>query len=184
MTAIVSLARHGRHGAPRIPRRRCQRRHQGQQRPRSRAARVGHPGPGGRRLHHEPRAGCAGARVARASQALWAAWSRRSSSTAAAPTRARATKACRSRATWRKKRPGPSSCPLEQVLVASTGVIGVALPIEKIRKGLPAALKALAGDQGAAAARAIMTTDPFPKEAATRIALGRGPGLRATASRR
>ena len=30
-------------------------------------------------------------------------------------------------------------CPLEQVLVASTGVIGVALPIERIRKGLPAA---------------------------------------------
>jgi glutamate N-acetyltransferase / amino-acid N-acetyltransferase len=67
-------------------------------------------------------------------------------------------------------------CATEQVLVASTGVIGVALPIEKIRKGLPAALEALAGDQGAAAARAIMTTDPFPKEAATRIAIGRSAG--------
>jgi glutamate N-acetyltransferase / amino-acid N-acetyltransferase len=64
-------------------------------------------------------------------------------------------------------------CATEQVLVASTGVIGVALPIEKIRRGLPAAMAALAGDQGAAAARAIMTTDPFPKEAATRIAIGR-----------
>src|SRR5437762_5443325 len=28
-------------------------------------------------------------------------------------------------------------CPVEQVLVASTGVIGVALPIEKVRAGLP-----------------------------------------------
>ena len=57
-------------------------------------------------------------------------------------------------------------CPVEQVLVASTGVIGVALPFEKVRAGLPAAAAALAADQGPAAARAIMTTDPFPKEAA------------------
>src|SRR5689334_10155490 len=38
-------------------------------------------------------------------------------------------------------------CPIEQVLVASTGVIGVALPIEKIRAGLPAAFRSLAADQ-------------------------------------
>jgi glutamate N-acetyltransferase/amino-acid N-acetyltransferase len=63
-------------------------------------------------------------------------------------------------------------CPVEQVLVASTGVIGVALPLEKIRSGLPAALRALGADQGAAAARAIMTTDPFPKEAAARTTIG------------
>lgn len=59
-------------------------------------------------------------------------------------------------------------CPADQVLVASTGVIGVALSIDKIRGALPSAFRALAGDQGAAAARAIMTTDPFPKEAAVR----------------
>jgi glutamate N-acetyltransferase/amino-acid N-acetyltransferase len=63
-------------------------------------------------------------------------------------------------------------CPAEQVLVASTGVIGVALDIEKIRRGLPAAVEALAEDQGALAARAIMTTDPFPKEAAARLSIG------------
>jgi glutamate N-acetyltransferase / amino-acid N-acetyltransferase len=63
-------------------------------------------------------------------------------------------------------------CPVEQVLVASTGVIGVGLPIEKIRTGLPVALRALGADQGPAAARAIMTTDPFPKEAATTIMIG------------
>ncbi len=63
-------------------------------------------------------------------------------------------------------------CASEQVLVASTGVIGVALDIEKIRAGLPAAMRALGADQGAEAARAIMTTDPFPKEAAARVSIG------------
>jgi len=65
-------------------------------------------------------------------------------------------------------------CPVEQVLVASTGVIGVSLPIDKIRRGLPAAFTALAADQGPAAARAIMTTDPFPKEAAATVTLPGG----------
>jgi glutamate N-acetyltransferase/amino-acid N-acetyltransferase len=64
------------------------------------------------------------------------------------------------------------ACPVEHVLVASTGVIGVALDIDTIRRGLPAAMTALAGDQGALAALAIMTTDPFPKEAAARVSLG------------
>ena len=36
-----------------------------------------------------------------------------------------------------------AGCPAEQVLVASTGVIGVALPIEKIHRGLPRAFAAL-----------------------------------------
>jgi glutamate N-acetyltransferase / amino-acid N-acetyltransferase len=57
-------------------------------------------------------------------------------------------------------------CPVEQVLVASTGVIGVNLPMDKVRGGLPAAFAALGADQGPAAARAIMTTDLSPKEAA------------------
>ena len=60
-------------------------------------------------------------------------------------------------------------CPVDHVLVASTGVIGVTLPIDKIRAGLPAAVAALSRDGGSAAARAIMTTDPFPKEAAVTI---------------
>ena len=66
-------------------------------------------------------------------------------------------------------------CPVEQVLIASTGVIGVSLPIEKIRRGVPLAFKALAADQGPQAARAIMTTDPFPKESATQISIGGRP---------
>jgi glutamate N-acetyltransferase / amino-acid N-acetyltransferase len=64
------------------------------------------------------------------------------------------------------------NCPAEQVLVASTGVIGVSLPMEKIHRGLPVAFRSLGADQGPMAARAIMTTDPFPKEAAARITLG------------
>jgi len=65
-------------------------------------------------------------------------------------------------------------CPADQVLVASTGVIGVNLKMDKIRAGLPRAVAALAADQGPAAAKAIMTTDPFPKEAAARVSIGGG----------
>jgi glutamate N-acetyltransferase/amino-acid N-acetyltransferase len=60
-------------------------------------------------------------------------------------------------------------CPAHQVLVASTGVIGVALPLAKIRNGLSNAMNSLGADQGPTAARAIMTTDPFPKEAAVTV---------------
>jgi glutamate N-acetyltransferase/amino-acid N-acetyltransferase len=66
------------------------------------------------------------------------------------------------------------NCPAEQVLVASTGVIGVALPIGLVRGALPTAFDALGSDQdhGALAARAIMTTDPFPKESAAQLGIG------------
>jgi glutamate N-acetyltransferase/amino-acid N-acetyltransferase len=60
-------------------------------------------------------------------------------------------------------------CPADQVLVASTGVIGVTLPLDRIRRGLPAAFLALDSDRGGTAARAIMTTDRAPKEAAVRV---------------
>jgi glutamate N-acetyltransferase/amino-acid N-acetyltransferase len=62
-------------------------------------------------------------------------------------------------------------CVPEQVLVASTGVIGVNLKMDRIREGLPSAFAALGADQGPAAAQAIMTTDPFPKEAAARVSV-------------
>jgi glutamate N-acetyltransferase/amino-acid N-acetyltransferase len=62
-------------------------------------------------------------------------------------------------------------CPVDQVLVASTGVIGVALPMDKIEQGLPVAFEALGPDNGPLAAQAIMTTDPFPKEAAARVGI-------------
>ena len=63
-------------------------------------------------------------------------------------------------------------CPVEQVLVASTGVIGVNLSLDKIRTGLPDAFQALDSHSGPLAARAIMTTDPFPKESAIHISIG------------
>jgi glutamate N-acetyltransferase/amino-acid N-acetyltransferase len=63
-------------------------------------------------------------------------------------------------------------CPVEQVLVASTGVIGVNLPMDKLRNGIPLAFAALSDSQGSQAAQAIMTTDPFPKESCTTIVIG------------
>lgn len=60
-------------------------------------------------------------------------------------------------------------CELNRVLIASTGVIGVNLKMEKLRSGIPQAVAALDPDGGAAAARAIMTTDPFPKEYAVEV---------------
>jgi glutamate N-acetyltransferase / amino-acid N-acetyltransferase len=63
-------------------------------------------------------------------------------------------------------------CPVEQVLVASTGVIGVNLPMDKLRSGIPLAFEALSDAQGPHAAQAIMTTDPFPKESCTTIMVG------------
>ena len=55
------------------------------------------------------------------------------------------------------------------VLVASTGVIGVKLDMAKVGRGIAAASAALSPAGGADAARAIMTTDPFPKEASIEI---------------
>ena len=65
-------------------------------------------------------------------------------------------------------------CREDHVLVASTGVIGVNLKMDKIRAGIPKAAAALSPDGGAAAARAIMTTDPFPKEYAVEVATTHG----------
>ena len=51
-------------------------------------------------------------------------------------------------------------------VVASTGVIGQHLPLDPFKTGVPAALSVLSRDGGNDAARAIMTTDTHPKEAA------------------
>jgi glutamate N-acetyltransferase/amino-acid N-acetyltransferase len=60
-------------------------------------------------------------------------------------------------------------CAAEHVLVASTGVIGVNLKMDRVLSGIRAAVPALARGKGHEAARAIMTTDPFPKEHAVRV---------------
>ncbi len=58
----------------------------------------------------------------------------------------------------------------EAVLVCSTGVIGVTLPMDKILKEIPTAYKSM-GDNGLLAAEAIMTTDTFIKNIAVEIEL-------------
>lgn len=59
-------------------------------------------------------------------------------------------------------------CTSEEVLVASTGVIGVHLSLDPFRVGVPLALASASSSasSGARAARAIMTTDTRPKECA------------------
>ncbi len=54
----------------------------------------------------------------------------------------------------------------EQVLVLSTGVIGVRLPMEKLLAGIASAVPLLSTEGGVAAAEAIMTTDTRLKTAA------------------
>jgi glutamate N-acetyltransferase/amino-acid N-acetyltransferase len=77
--------------------------------------------------------------------------------------------------------------PAGEVYVASTGVIGRPLPMAKVRVGIREACRLLSDTGGGAAARAIMTTDTHPKEAAVsfeldgaRVAIGgiaKGSGM-------
>jgi glutamate N-acetyltransferase/amino-acid N-acetyltransferase len=65
-------------------------------------------------------------------------------------------------------------CDPADVLVASTGVIGVKLDMSKVERGIRAASSALSASGADVAARAIMTTDPFPKESAVEISSDAG----------
>jgi len=62
----------------------------------------------------------------------------------------------------------------DSTLVMSTGVIGVVMPMEKIRRGVRLATEALgdAPEDAIRASEAIMTTDTRPKRAATQVELG------------
>ena len=60
-------------------------------------------------------------------------------------------------------------CPEKMVLVASTGVIGRRLPMDRIRTGIRAGAAALSRKGGAAAAKAILTTDTREKRACVRL---------------
>lgn len=66
------------------------------------------------------------------------------------------------------------SIPKESVLVASTGVIGVQLPIDKIVKGVELLAAAKSADRAGAqaAAEAIMTTDTRDKQVAVTFEIG------------
>ena len=67
-----------------------------------------------------------------------------------------------------------NACTGEEVLVASTGVIGVDLSLDKVKDGVSKALAALTSDGHHNAMLAIMTTDPFPKETAVRVETAAG----------
>jgi glutamate N-acetyltransferase/amino-acid N-acetyltransferase len=66
-------------------------------------------------------------------------------------------------------------CSASEVVVASTGVIGVHLPMDLVSAGIAAALPRLSIEGGADAARAILTTDTKPKEAVVTFELGGRP---------
>ncbi len=61
-----------------------------------------------------------------------------------------------------------------QVAVASTGVIGVQLPADRVVKGLAQAAGELATDGDGAFADSIRTTDAFPKRASLEVTLPSG----------
>ena len=63
-------------------------------------------------------------------------------------------------------------CDAGEVVVASTGVIGVALPMDRLRAGVPRAAAALSREGGAEVARAIMTTDTREKRTTVELDLG------------
>lgn len=60
----------------------------------------------------------------------------------------------------------------EDVIVASTGVIGQVLPIEPIANGMKELAEGLTYDGNPRAVEAIMTTDTMPKEIAVQFELG------------
>lgn len=76
-------------------------------------------------------------------------------------------------------------CPVHEVLVASTGVIGVALPFARVEEGIAAAHRALEVSAASSerALSAIMTTDAYPKRwgsrdgASTVAGIAKGAGM-------
>jgi len=67
-------------------------------------------------------------------------------------------------------------CPVEQVLVASTGVIGRQMAMDKVRRGIAAALKGLGTTAGhfAAFSQAICTTDRWRKVSGATVSVDGG----------
>ncbi|MDO9176020.1 MAG: bifunctional glutamate N-acetyltransferase/amino-acid acetyltransferase ArgJ [Actinomycetota bacterium] len=68
-------------------------------------------------------------------------------------------------------------CAATDVLIASTGVIGRAYPMDRLRAGLAAIPTPLPGTDAAAVARGIMTTDTVPKTAAATVGAARIVGV-------
>ncbi len=68
--------------------------------------------------------------------------------------------------------------PKDEVLVASTGVIGRQLPVDNIMDAVPRLVASVRGDGDLAFAQSIMTTDKFPKQVAAEIGLNNGKKFR------
>ncbi len=64
------------------------------------------------------------------------------------------------------------ACPAEEVFIASTGVIGVVLPDQKVREALPDSLARLSSSGIDAFSHAILTTDVGPKVTQATFTLG------------
>jgi glutamate N-acetyltransferase/amino-acid N-acetyltransferase len=67
---------------------------------------------------------------------------------------------------------GPLRLRGPEVLVASTGIIGQRLPVEKIRRSAPELTAGLSSRSGTVFAETIMTTDTVPKECAVKVDIG------------
>ena len=63
-------------------------------------------------------------------------------------------------------------CEPLDVVVASTGIIGVNLPMEKMEAGIKQAVSELSDEGSETAGKAIITTDTYSKSCATEIELG------------
>ena len=64
------------------------------------------------------------------------------------------------------------NCRDDSVIVASTGVIGVTLPMDKMESGIKAAVKELSKEGSVNAGNAIITTDTYSKTCATEVTIG------------
>jgi glutamate N-acetyltransferase / amino-acid N-acetyltransferase len=71
-------------------------------------------------------------------------------------------------------------CDEEDVLVCSTGLIGIPMPMAPVESGIPKAVAALGADEAAghAAADAMLTTDTVRKEALAIAEIAGGPSFR------
>ncbi|MCB1226301.1 MAG: bifunctional glutamate N-acetyltransferase/amino-acid acetyltransferase ArgJ [Verrucomicrobiales bacterium] len=65
-------------------------------------------------------------------------------------------------------------CRMRQVLVCSTGIIGMPMPMERLRPGIPAVAAALHAEGSDDASRAIMTSDTRPKSVSIEVPCGDG----------
>ena len=161
--------RRERHRPRRVPRRRHRLRHQARRHPRP--GRRGHgrseANVGGRGVHDQQDDGGAGRDLAPATCTPPADGRPPSSSTAATPTRPRGRRGSPTPARMGELlAAGASAAHRAEVLVCSTGLIGIPLPMATIEAGIPKLAAALSDgiEAGADAAEAIRTTDSHRKE--------------------